>query len=225
MIRRSTWILLAVFALGLALVFYTQKNPGVLGTTGTPTATAMPKLAFDLPWEVVTSITYIDAQGGKLELRRNVGGAWELAGAPQDIVNQGAVMQAYTSLTGLSTLNSLDPATQLEALGLSAQSQSITLKDAANHQQVLHIGDQAPTGSGYYVQLDAAPPVVVSRYALEDVLQNLKPENIKAGTPAPQGEQQPVVPTATVVPATPTTGATPAATATVAPQASATTQP
>lgn len=94
----------------------------------------------------------------KLELSRNDSGVWEIT-APKALA---ADKEAVSGL--LSTLSSLkserlieDNASDLAAYGLAAPPLDIefTLKD--NKTQKLLVGDQTPTGNGYYVMLAGDP--------------------------------------------------------------------
>ena len=59
---------------------------------------------------------------------------------------------------------------------------------------VITIGNATPTGSGYYTQVDQNAPVIVQKYAIDDIFDAVQSAH-STPTPAPTQTQAPIQPT------------------------------
>lgn len=188
MIRKQTWILVVIFVILLAVVFYLQKNP--LPTTGanvTPSATSPVSL---LPGFGAQEIMFVSIKNGDTSLQlSNNGGNWVLLpeNKPVDV---GKAEEIRAQLADLHISANLPASFSVETVGLSTPAQTIALKNSQGKQIEMKIGKMTPTGDGYYVQVDNNNPVVVNKGTIDTLIEqislsNLAPTPTLAITPNP----------------------------------------
>jgi len=183
MIRRSTIVVVALFAIALLALLLILRNPDAIQTsTPTPMATAMAKLLPDWQNQEVIEAVLQRSIGGETVLVRNSDGSWMNTAA--GIVAPGKVEQLLSEILATNILIEIPAELSLEDLNLSTPGQSITLKTAEGKQTTILVGGMTPTQSGYYVKVDNQAPVAVSKYAVEAVL-TLFDEALPAPTPTP----------------------------------------
>ncbi|NPA93776.1 MAG: DUF4340 domain-containing protein [Chloroflexi bacterium] len=211
MIRRSTWIALALFAV-LAGVAYganrykSQKS----GAEATPSATPVELVSFSL-----NDVVGVEIQGPDqtVVLRRSDPEAdWQVVQpTPQknEFANQQRIIAAVYNLIAPSVLTTLSDTSDLKALGLNKPTYiiKVRLKDGQTWQ--MNVGNQTPIQSGYYVQV-GKQIAVVDKYSLSSVLELLQAPPLATPFPTPEATGQ-ANPTSTPapVPPTPTPTATP----------------
>ncbi|MEA4910095.1 MAG: DUF4340 domain-containing protein [Anaerolineaceae bacterium] len=187
MIRRSTWIMLAVFVVALGLLVYLQQTGNTTLIEETPTATAYPNLMAGWAPDVVTSIRLEIGSVEAVAIEKDAGGQWIFPGQSDQLVDQGQVQLILSSIDGISAMNVLPGGDEaLQSYGLATPSATLTLADQAGTQYTLLIGNKTSTGSSYYVQRDSDAPVVVSSYTVDDLLTALTTELVAAPTETPQ---------------------------------------
>jgi hypothetical protein len=185
MIKRSTAVVVALFVIALIALLLVQRNPGILqSATPTPIATELSKLLPDWKDMDITEAILNRAIGGETALTRNSDGSWNNTTA--GIVPPGKVEQMLSELLATNILVVLPADTPLEDLNLVNPGQIIMISAADNRKTIIRVGGLTPTQSGYYVKVDDLAPVVVSKYAVEAVLQ-LFDEALPAleGSPTP----------------------------------------
>jgi hypothetical protein len=179
MIRRSTLVVVALFAIALIALYLVQRNPGLLPSSATPSpqATPMSKLFTDWKDSDVIEAKLERAIGGTTDLTRNPDGSW--TNVEVGAVPPGKVEQLLSELLATNILVTLPPDTALADLKLADPGQKVTLRSADGRETVILVGGLTPTSSGYYIKVDAQAPVAVSKYAIEAVFQlfdEAKPE-------------------------------------------------
>jgi hypothetical protein len=169
MVKRSTWVVVALFGTALIALLLVQRNPGLLqSATPTPAATAVANLLTGWSSQDVVEAVLIRAIGGTTTLTRGSDGAWNNAAA--GIVGPGKVEQLLSELLAAKILVELPSDYSLEDLHLAVPAQTITLRASDDRQTTIKIGGITPTQSGYYVKVDDRAPAAVSKYAIETVL-------------------------------------------------------
>ncbi len=184
MIRRETWIVVGIFVLVLAVAMYLNQNPLPGGASATPSATETPALLAG--WSDA-DIVWMEYRGapGTLSLAQNPDGSWTLGPddpAPASIGQVEYLRSQLTALRVTSVLNTTDP---LDAVGLTAPEKVLAVRNSEGRQVEIRIGNATPTGSGYYIQLDSQTPVVVSKFAVDGLLEALTREKLLAPTATP----------------------------------------
>jgi hypothetical protein len=169
MIRRSTWLLVAVFVVVLGGAVYWQQRPAASAENeATPIPAAQP--LFPVTPEELVRLQVQETSGGAVILEREAGGLWELvqpAGAETDPAQ---VETKLSQLTSLRIKTSLEPAADLSIFGLDSPAYRVSLRTTDGQDYGLVIGDLTPTGDGYYVQLNGNPPQVVNKISMESFL-------------------------------------------------------
>lgn len=176
MIRRNTWIALGLFAVLLLLAVFWERIPAFNPPEETPTAMPYnpPILGFTAEQVRILSIRDIE---GLEALYRYQNEAWVMI-APDilsaDQIDQVMVSQAVYQLAGWQSTTSIDTILDLEAVGLSTPSYTITITLEGGDEIQVFIGDQTITQTGYYLRLPKLQPLVVNSFSVDPVLDLLR---------------------------------------------------
>jgi hypothetical protein len=211
MIRRSTWILVGVLLVLIGVAVYLQRNPGALPSgTPTPSVTPVMQVLSQGSSTDVSQISIQPAQGQALALKKGANGEWRFDPDTGEPVDQGQVQQLLDTLYSLIVQSAVPADTPLDAMGLTAPQQVISLQLSNGQSVRIQIGNQTPTGSGYYLRVDDGPATVVDQYSVSTLVSGLDKQSFLPPTPTPAETG-----TAQVTPAlTPSAGTAPQATAT-----------
>jgi hypothetical protein len=192
MIRRTTWVLLAVFVVLLGVMIYLQRNP--LSSSNNEEETPTPPVTLiSLSQEEIDGLQIKNQHGELIAFVKNADGTWGLADPPAELGDDSVVQSMLSRLEDLTALSTLNGQVQDETLGLDPPQFEVTASTRAGNEQTLYIGIQTPTGSGYYLRVDDGPVYVVSKFAVDTLLTPLTdptsiatatPENTPAETPA-----------------------------------------
>lgn len=197
MVRKSTLILLIVFAVLVGLAYYLQQNPlpEASSTPAAPSATAEGPV---LPGWQSSDIAAVElaSMDGTVELVQTADSSVWTMGPDGPEIELSLVEQVRSQLVAATVQASLPEGYARQALGLEPPVSTLTLRGAGDRQARIYIGAKTPTGNGYYVQVDEQEPVVVSSMAIDTVLDLLRTAETSVVTPAPET-------TGTAPPATP----------------------
>jgi hypothetical protein len=169
MVRRTTWILLAAFA--VAVVAYAGwRRFAPAPAEATPTAG--PESPWSISPEQVESIRLTDlSDPAVVVLRRDLETGWRMLAPAIGGADAGRVEAALTAILAPVVAQTLDPGTDLEPFGLSPAQYRMTLLMVDGTAHSMDVGEVDPTGSVYYVQVPGDGRVLmVSRFSLEDLL-------------------------------------------------------
>ena len=207
MIRRPTWILLALFAVSLGAAWLWQRSQGNKAKEE-PTATPAPRL-LDLDTDAIRDLQIEDAQGNRLFLEK-LGPIWAMTEPERQNVDIEKVNGVVGPLVSAEVLNILSTPPAQEQTGLATPAYVLTITDQDGKATVLDIGSETPTQSGYYVAKDGIVYVVDKMEIdnLVDLLKNppvLPPTATSTGVITPQG----VITGTVTIPTTPQVTATP----------------
>lgn len=211
MVRKQTWILLAVFAVLLAGALYLQKNP-LPKPAGEVTPSATTAAALLQGWNA-SDITYMeskDSQGSSIVLSKDAQGNWTLGQDGKQKVEPGLGEEIAAQITEMRPVMALQANIGLEPIGLKTPARLLTIRNQQGKQTELRIGNTTPTGSGYYIQVDQGAPVVLDKTSVDGTLDLFK-YALPTATPAPT---QPAGATTNPQQSTATAAATATATAT-----------
>ncbi len=183
MIRRSTWIVLGIFAVSLlALMWWTQARP----EAGPPAdATATPAPLWSVAPEDIHSLKIEALETGTVvEAHRDQTAGWALD-QPAGSADVGRLEIAADSLVSLIPSDSVSGA-DLAAYGLDNPGWRITLGMNDGSQLGLLVGQTSPTGGVVYVKRPEADTVYfVSSYSLGSVTGLTDEPPLSTAAPSP----------------------------------------
>jgi hypothetical protein len=172
MIKRSTWILLAILALVLAAYFFIKNNPSKSSQT-TPTAQSDTYL-FTPANGTLQSLQISDAQGNMVRMQRDLTKVWVITAPTNATADQGLAGAAETQVGALRIITSLDTSPDLSAINLATPGYTIEVTFDNGTQHKLEVGSLTPTSSGYYVRYDGSKIMVISQSGIDSLLNLLK---------------------------------------------------
>jgi Domain of unknown function (DUF4340) len=172
MIRKTTWIILLIFAVLLAAAFLWQRSQNQKAASATPTvseAAAGGGNLFDVQGEVAG--LRIEHVGDKaVDLAKDATGQWVLAGEPPTVLDSAAMDSVVGGLSALPVVSTLQNPPELVALGLNPPSYRILVTLKTGDQLIASVGKVTPTGSGYYVLSGDRRLLIVNQNNLQSVL-------------------------------------------------------
>jgi len=167
LIKRSTWILLAVFILLLGFVFYWQRSSIGEEVEATPTSES---LLLNINLDDLREVVIEGREANSVAFARNEQGQWVFLDPEVTIDESIDVAFNIEQLASLRILNSFTTSPQAEITGLDNPAYVITiiLSDGTKHR--ILVGELTPTGTGYYATLGNGPVSVVPQYELDQVI-------------------------------------------------------
>jgi hypothetical protein len=214
MIRRSTWIILAILLALVGVSFYVKDQKARRTAEATPTAGAAS--LFAAADGAPTDILIEGSSGVTVHISRDQTGKWVLQAPVEADADQASAEAAATQLGALRVVSEVYLG--LDVLGLDKPDDTLTISFGSGKTHKLLVGSVTPIQSGYYVQLDGGPSQVVEKGGLDALLGLLaKPPYlatltpVASMTPSAPAPTETSTPTAapTSLPLTPTHAATP----------------
>jgi hypothetical protein len=186
MVKRPTWILLAILVLVIGAYFLIKAHP-LQKPEATPTVAANSFL-INQSEGALQSLQIIDAKGAKVQMQRDLSKTWVVTAPLSMAADQALASEAETQVGALKIVTSLDSPPDPSSIGLSipAYTMELNFVDGANHK--LEIGNLTPTSSGYYVRFDNEKVYIISQSGIDALLNLLKaPPYPATETPTPAG--------------------------------------
>ena len=173
MIRRSPWITLAIFAI-LAILAWVLL-PRIRGEEDvaevTPTVQPTQSLLYELSTRDVAWIQFADSTGKLVEVEReSASDAWVLVGETEETTDSERISSITGVLVNMPAMRSFDVEIGIETVGLDNPAYTITMRTFTGDEIVTKVGNLNAVGSGYYVQVDNEPSVLVAQLVLDEVL-------------------------------------------------------
>lgn len=187
MIRRSTWILLAVFATLAAGTLIWQRTEKKNGAD--PTPTSRPAL-FDFESGSIIQVQLANSSQSAV-FDKQADGSWILNGDPSLSIDSDEISNRLAQLTGVRALNVIDAPPQESLTGMDEPILSLSMVLENGRTILVEVGASTAIGSGYYTRLDGARLYVVSKSVLDGMLTMLQapplqtPQADAAQTPDP----------------------------------------
>ncbi len=186
MIRRTTWILLAVLAAAIGGYLALRQPPaGLELPLPTPQETA-----WTLSAEQVVSFRVLDrASASVVVLKRDSVEGWRMLAPAVGPADPGRVEMTLASLLAPPVRQRLAEPEDPAAFGLDLPGRSVTIFLADGTTATLEIGDLDPTGTVYYVRVQGASGILLlTRFGLDDVIGLLSDPPFPPATPTPEPE-------------------------------------
>ncbi|HPH95964.1 MAG TPA: DUF4340 domain-containing protein [Anaerolineaceae bacterium] len=189
MVRRNTLIILALFVVTLVafLIYQNQKTGSPASTTDTGIPTALPPI-FDFSADQLKSLSFSYATGQKVMFEKGADGKWMVKEPANSVFGPEAVESIVSQLGQLTPASTLSSAPSPDLVGLVNPVKSFTLVFASGKTLAVKIGDVAPTGNVYYIQINDDPVMVVNKYMLDGLETQVAQALVTATSePGPEG--------------------------------------
>jgi hypothetical protein len=199
MIRRTTWILLAIFIvlLGVVLILQRTEKTQIEETTELPVLdldTPVPaKNLFEFPaGEAILGLLIKGADGTLVEVQRpNESADWVLVN-PQGEADLERIGQAVSQIGSIQISSTLPAELELDAVGLDQPAYTLRVSLSNGKKITAYIGDITISNSSYYARLAGGSPVVVGKYTVDQIVNLLTtPPIAPSPTPSPENDGQP----------------------------------
>jgi uncharacterized protein DUF4340 len=206
MIRRTTVVYIVLF-LALAGAYYYlnhREKPADIAVTSEPTSEI--SYLFTAQDGTPSSIRIESKAGQAVEIARGADNAWALTRPTSAKADQAAAEAAASQISTMSVLDTV-PNVDPKIVGLETPEYVLTVKFTNGVERTVDIGVVTPTESGYYVRNAQDKVVIVSKSAIDALLELLNnPPYSETLTPSPAPPPE----TSTPLPAsqTPEAGAT-----------------
>lgn len=181
MIRRNTWIALALFVVVLGAAVWWTKSGGNQTPTETPTAT--PELVWGVNSEDIVALQIESTEDEtKVRARRDAAAGWVLEDPSAPYADTGRLEQAAATLASMRPASTL-PSANLADFGLQPPRYRVSVDLQDGSTQVLEIGRQAPTGSYTYAKLPFDQTILfLQSFSVQDVTGLLDPLPVATAT-------------------------------------------
>ncbi len=186
MIKRSTWVALAVFVALVGFAVYWQKSPETF-VSPTPTPTPFPILLPGWSDKEINLIEISASDGNTIALNLDSTKQWSLASSDHDQVAQGKIEELLTTLETATIISAINSPVDLAVVGLKEPRLSIRLQNTKGETVLIKIGEKTPTDSGYYVQVDENLPVILRSITVDDLAAMTKKESMIATPSVSEG--------------------------------------
>jgi hypothetical protein len=173
MIKRSTWVVVALFAILLSAVLLLQRTDDDASEQALPTVGENQRSLFSLGERYIVGVQLVASDGRIGSYERNDAGVWTMVEPQVTEVESTKMDEFVTSITGLRTLAQMDPGISLMDVGLNPPRFTLKLTLDDGQTRAAYIGNLTPTGSGYYIQSEEAFVVIVGNSNVDPVLEIL----------------------------------------------------
>jgi hypothetical protein len=165
--KKSTWIVLGVFAL-LLIAFLVFQNVDLEQVEETPVPTTQPVLR-SLDDQNISEIEYMDSTGEGILFVQETSLEWTSPSHPYSEITAGNIEELIANLSELKILATLSSSTTAEEVGIDTPNAVVvfTFNDGSTYK--LEIGNPTAIGDGYYVQIDDEEIVVLPYDSIEQV--------------------------------------------------------
>jgi hypothetical protein len=169
MIKRPTWILLAILALVIVAYFLIKSRSSAISTDPTPTGLGNNYLITQADGSL-QRIRIYDKQNRIVQIQLDTSGAWIVTLPTPGIADQSLAEAAATQVGAMHIVTTLDNQLNIVDAGLDSPAYTIELTFASELTHVIQIGTLTPTNSGYYVLFDTSNFYVVSQAGIDTLL-------------------------------------------------------
>ncbi len=201
--RSSTiaYLIVLLVALGAYYFINSREEPADIAITLEPEDIVT--YLFNAEDGIPTGIRIESKTGEIVEVAKNADGAWELIQPLEAAADQVAADAAASQITTLRIEDTI-PDLDLAIVGLENPEYTLVIQFPGNVERKASIGVITPTENGYYALSPDGDVVVLSKAAIDSLLNLLhNPPYLETPTPSPTATETPV-PSSTPEPATPT---------------------
>jgi hypothetical protein len=176
-IKRSTWILVAIFIFALAgTIFWDRTHKSNEAKSSTVVPTSIPKLFSDMKSEDIVNIEFQNQSNSPIRLEKSPNDQWIIKDSLQK-PPLGKIEQVITTIMSLTPLDILN-LTTLEGTGIPDSKVKINLINRNGTNISLVLGKETSTGSGIYAQKDQEKVVLLHTEAVKELLDLLSMDKL-----------------------------------------------
>ena len=181
MLRRNTIVLVGIFVFLLAFAIFLQRGADDTTSDITPTITPS-QFLLDFGSDDVVGLKIESDAGQVVELAQKDLGTWMLIEPPTiaEETDQQRISSILNGMVSIRIVNPLESAPQLVAVGLDKPAYEITITFVDDLQREIRLGNESPTGNGYYVMVDEETPILVDQSSLNQAINLLETPPILA---------------------------------------------
>jgi hypothetical protein len=186
MVRRSTWIALVIFiVLVAAAVLWPRLQKEEETQEPTPTAQPVQPLIYDLGSQIMLWIEFADAAGNRVEVEReSATDDWVMVGETVETSDSFRIGSVAGQLLAMRATRTFEIELGVDTVGLDNPVYTIIIRTTAGDEIVTKVGNLTAVGSGYYLQVDDEPVVIVAKLVLDEILSILtEPPLVPTPTP------------------------------------------
>jgi len=197
-IRKSTWIMLIVLVFVIAALgaFALRKNLALKSAQ----AASQPILPDWTAESVIKISIKYDHDKNSLQFLRDPSKNWIDIDRQSNTMPQDELNSALTQLFSLTPTQTLDQGTPIDWLGLSPPVASFDVMNISGETKIIKIGQPAPLGSGYYLQVDNNTPVIVPYNDVIQILDRIYLKVVPATWLTPLATSEPPISATEVLP-------------------------
>jgi len=179
MVKKNTLILVivAVLLVGAYILLQNQGKLDFSAKPEEPTVTPLPAF-LQLEGANLVSLQLSRPEKEDLVVSKASDGTWQI-NTPGGNITTGNMEQIVAEFNAIQTEQLLSLDLDLTSLGLDKPQYTFTLTFSDNTQKVVKIGSANPLNTGYYAQLDAGAPVLISQGSIDSIVSIL----VEAATP------------------------------------------
>lgn len=182
MLRRSTIMIVAVFIVLVGVALLLQRTD--FGKDAEPTPTEQVRL-LTVGSDDLDQISLEDREGNRAAFFKNEENVWLPEEDGLVIGDSAAFNNALTQLGTLRALSVIADPPEAAVIGIEPPQYRIILTGSDGTTNQMDVGNQTPTGSGYYVRIGQPDVYVVSKFNLDTVLALITSADMIA-TPTPE---------------------------------------
>lgn len=171
MIRKTTWVVLAIFVVLVGVYWYVQRQAKSEAQATTPTPSSQPVFVTD--FGTVQAVRLEDSSGKVVAIEKDDQGNWNLTEPTAEIADQDQASTIVSQVTNLRSLAIIDNPPGNDVIGLDTPAYTITIKTVDGGQQIATVGSLTPTSSGYYVKPEGGPLMVVTKTGVDGLFAHL----------------------------------------------------
>ncbi|MGA2489351.1 MAG: DUF4340 domain-containing protein [Anaerolineales bacterium] len=172
MVKRPTWILLAILALAVG-AYFIVKEQSLKASKLTPTPTENSYIITQADG-VLQSLRISDNKGNTFQMQRDLSKTWVITAPKSGTADQGLAGGAETQVDALRIVVTLETPPDPSAIGLAAPAYTMEMGFVNGASHKIEVGNLTPTSSGYYVRFDGGKIYVIEQSGIDALLNLLK---------------------------------------------------
>lgn len=170
MIRRSTWIILAIFVILLvALIWIGRSNQA----ESAPTPTTPIQSLFDFEESEIQKLVIKKTGSEDLVWVRNSDSNWIFEENQSEALDQDEIDSTLNQFISSRLMATLETAPLLSEIGLDPASYDIEFELVNGERTSIQIGGVTAIGDGYYIQTGDGKVVVINQFPVDSLVEFL----------------------------------------------------